>query len=121
MARAAASFSRLTGDTKTIVVAEGGFLNGFRVDRIEAGTVIVSGPGVHETLRTSFDANAAVPPRQPLLPVPSPGQVVFNGPPGLDRMPPLATAGTGPVTSPIRGLPSIGNMVGIPGLDPPKL
>ena len=111
------------GDRKPIIVAEGGEFDGFRVERIEAGGVTVSGPGVRQILRPSFDLSAAPP--QPVVapPVPIAPPVVqgatFNGPPGLAGMPPIVATGAGPVTPTLPGLPSLSNLTGIPGLNPP--
>lgn len=108
------------GDRRPIIVAEGGELDGFRVERIEAGMVTVSGPGVHQVLRPSFDLSASPPRPVPVVAAPPAAQPPgFGGPPGLERMPGYVPNGAGPVTPTLPGLPSLSNLTGIPGLEPP--
>ncbi len=109
------------GDRKPIIVAEGGEFDGYRVERIEDGRVTVSGPGLRQVLRPSFNPNAPPPPppiAAAITPVPVPQAPAFNGPPGLDRMPALVAPGQGPVTPTLPGLPSLSGLTGIPGLGP---
>ncbi len=58
------------GEGRPTVVAEGGTVNGFRIELIEPGRVIVVGPGGPRTLLTSFDPNRPVP-ASPAAPPPS--------------------------------------------------
>ncbi len=76
-----------TGDTRPMVVHEGGELNGFRVQAIEDGQVTVVGPDGPRVLHPSFDPN-----------------------------PPAAPANRGVATPQIPGLPGLPGLSGLPGI-----
>ncbi len=84
-----------TGEGRSVVVAEGAELNGYRVQSIDAGQVIVSGPGGVQVLRPSFD------PRPSAAPAAGPAAPGRSGLPGLP------------------GFSGLQNLGGIPGLPPP--
>lgn len=69
---------------RPVVVPEGGSMNGFRVQSIETGQVILSGPDGPRTLRPSFDPQPASPSSPP--PPGLPGLQGLTGIPGLPML-----------------------------------
>lgn len=115
-----AIFAAKSGAT-AIVVAEGGELDGFKVEQIESGRVTVAGARGRQVLRPTFDPAALPPIVSPSLaaPVAAPSaNAGFNGPPGLDKMPPLIANGQSPNTPASSNLPSMRDLINIPGLAP---
>jgi hypothetical protein len=83
-----AIFQPTEGDHQ-LVIAEGGDVSGWTVDKIAGGTVTVSGPQGTRVLEPSFDPNAkpaepALPPKIGTVPVPgAPSQPVQHPPVGV--------------------------------------
>ncbi len=79
---------------RPVVVPEGGTMNGFRVQSIDTGQVVLSGPDGPRTLRPSFDPQPAA--SAPPAPAPGlPGLQGLTGIPGLPMLgaPPNAPPG----------------------------